>query len=352
MSVVFAFASLALDYGRVQLARTELRTATDVAARWGVRWVNGGLAKALGRANEAAGGNYVNGVKAAFNASQIEVGYWNSSARTFTPVLRPHNAVRLVTSVTVPLVFGGIIGMPTCTVRASTVARCLPIGIAGLNSIDFKNNTFIGSYDSSVTVTPTQVTAKNNGVLLSNGTIGGKNNGQMHGDIYVGPGGSVETGWAITGAVGNLSSAVPTPADPAWSPVGNPGGAGAACTGGSLVGGTYWLTSVNLSSNLTFTGPATLYVNGDININGRSITAYQGIPSNLKIYQIGTNRTFSCGNGSSVKACISAPGSDFSSANGFDFFGVCVFRTITCQNNARFFFDEDAGTVEALAIVQ
>ena len=138
---------------------------------------------------------------------------------------------------------------------------------------------------------------------------------------------------------------------PTWSPTGNPGGLGLTMTGGNLVGGTYWVTSINLASNLTFTG-ATIYVNGNININLRSITAYNGIPANLKIYQLGASRTFTAGNNSSVKAVVTAPTSDFSSANGFDFYGMCFFNSIFCNNNAHWFYDENSGAVQQLAIVQ
>jgi Flp pilus assembly protein TadG len=54
MTVLFAFASLAMDYGKVQLVKSELRTATDVACKWGVQWVNAGKAKALTHVNDAA----------------------------------------------------------------------------------------------------------------------------------------------------------------------------------------------------------------------------------------------------------------------------------------------------------
>jgi Flp pilus assembly protein TadG len=352
---LFAFASLAMDYGSVQLAKTELRIATDNAARYGVKWVSGGKSKSLGYANTAAADNTIRGQSLSISSGNFDVGSWNTTARVFTANGSPRNAVRVSTSVQVPLAWGNFIGRSTCTVRASSVARCMPVGFVGLNSVDFKNNTYIGSYDPSVLTNPTQLTANSNASLASNGSIGAMNNGNIKGDVYVGPGGTVASGWTITGGTSTLASAIPAPADPAWNPVGNPGATPAAYTnttdGAVLPGGTYWFTSFTTANGraLSFTGPATLYVNGNIDLGG-NLTAYQSLPSNLKIYQIGAGHTFTAG--ATVVAHIIAPNVDFTTRNNFKLCGMCVFKTITVKNNGEFFFDETSGAVEALAIVQ
>jgi hypothetical protein len=354
MSVMFGFASLALDYGRVQLAKSELRAATDSAARYGAKWVSN-PALALGQSNDAANDNTVNGQALSLASRDVEVGHWNTATRVFTPNLKPQNAVRLTTSAQVPLVLGPAIGMNYCTVRARAVAKCVPLGIIGLDSIDFKNRTFVGSYNSAVTTSPTQATASASTSLISNGVIGSKNNGEIHGDIYLGSGGSLATGWTVVGGVTNLSEPIAAPAEPAWNPTGNPGGTPAdyVVNNGTLVGGTYWLTSLTVNGALAFSGPATLYVNGNVTMgDNASITAFESMPSNLAIYQIGDNRTFVTGNLCSVKARVVAPQADFTSMNSFRFYGVCTFRTITCINVAEWYFDETTGQAAGLAIVQ
>ena len=352
---LFAFASLAMDYGSVQLAKTELRVATDNAARYGVKWVSGGKSNSMSHANTAAADNTVRGQMLSISSGNFDVGSWNSTTRVFTANGSPRNAVRLSTSVQVPLAWGNFIGRSTCTVRASTIARCMPVGIVGLNGVDSMNNTYVGSYDPSVLTNPTQLTANSNASLASNGPITAMHNGTVKGDVYVGPGGTVGSGWTITGGTSTLASAIPAPADPAWNPTGNPGGALPifvnVVNGATLPGGTYWFTSFSTANNraLRFTGPATLYVNGNINLGG-DLTAYQSLPSNLKIYQIGAGPTFTAG--ATVVAHIMAPNVDFTTGNNFKLCGTCVFKTITVKNNGEFFFDETAGAVEALAIVQ
>ena len=84
MSVMFGFASLAMDYGRVQLAKTELRAATDSAARYGVKWVSN-KNNAFGHANLAASDNMVNGQPFSVASGDVEVGYWNPQSASSRP---------------------------------------------------------------------------------------------------------------------------------------------------------------------------------------------------------------------------------------------------------------------------
>lgn len=355
MSAIFAMASLALDYGRVQLAKTELQTATDAAARWAVQWIPAGKNVAITKLNQAAADNKVNGVSPTFVAENVDVGSWNETTRVFTPNASPQNAVRVKAVVTVPLALGPMIGMNSCRVGASAVAKCVPMGVIGMNLFDVKNNGFIGSYNSDVTTTPTIATASNKAVVLSNGQINAGNNSKMNGDFYTGPAGVVDTEWTIAGATKKLATSVVAPSAPSWSPAANPGGltnGNYTHGGGTLNAGTYWFTGLTVNGNLTFNGPATVIVNGNISIGGNSVTAQGGIPSNLKIYQVGANRTFTAANNGSVKAVVLAPTSDLNAQNGFKFYGMCVFETIDVHNNAEFYFDESNGSAQQLALVQ
>ena len=352
MVVSFAFASLAMDYGRVQLAKTELRTAVDSAARHGVQWVSGGKTTALPAVNSAAADNTVNGSAITFTNAQIDIGSWNYQTRVFTVNGAPRTALRVSNSASIPLALGDQIGMTACTIRASAVAKCVPLSIVGYSGFAFKNNTFVGSYNSSVTLTPTQASASSNATLVSNGYIGEQNNGTVKGDCIVGPSGSVDPGFSISGATQTLTSAVPVLSEPSWNGGGNPGGVPNNYTCSStttLPGGSYNFTKLTVNAALTFSGPATIYVNGNIDLNA-VVNTYQSIPSNLKIYQIGPNRTF---DGNQVlRAVIVAPRSKFTADNNFKLYGACVFDTITVKNNCDFFYDESIGMVTAIGIVQ
>lgn len=352
MAVVFAFASLAMDYGKVQLAKTQLRTAVDSCARYGVQWVSGGKTTALPAVNAAAADNTIDGQSITFSNAQIDIGSWNYTTRVFTTNGTPRNAIRLTQSKAVALALGNQIGMSTCTVRASAVAKCVPLAVVGYSGFNFKNNTFVGSYNSSVTTSPTQASASSNAVCVSNGYIGEQNNGTIKGDCIVGPSGSVDPGFSITGATQTLTSAVVAPSDPAWSPAGNPGGVPQNYTvsaNTTLGPGTYWFTSLTVNKPLNFSGAATIYVNGNIDLND-PVVAYNGIPSNLKIYQIGANRTFDGKN--VLKAVVIAPRSAFKAMNSFKFYGACLFDTITVMNNGEFFYDEQVGMVTGVGICQ
>jgi hypothetical protein len=352
MTVVFGFASLAMDYGKVQLAKTQLRTAVDSSARHGVQWVSGGKTTALPAVNAAAADNTVNGQPISFTNAQIDIGSWNHQTRVFTVNGTPRTALRVTNSASVPLALGPAIGMQSCTVRASAVAKCVPLAVCGYSGFSFKNNTFVGSYNSAVTVNPTQASASSNAVCVSNGYIGEQNNGDIRGSCIVGPSGSVDPGFSITGGTQTLASAVPVLSDPAWSPTGNPGGVPANYTvsaNTTLPSGTYWFTNLVVNRPLTFSGPATLYVNGNIDLNDLLI-AYQGVPNNLRIYQLGASRTFDGKN--TLKAVIIAPRSAFTAENVFNFYGACVFDTITVKNNCAFFYDESVGMVTGVGIVQ
>src|SRR5439155_9558420 len=143
------------------------------------------------------------------------------------------------------------------------------------------------------------------------------------------------------------SSSINAPSMPAWSPGTNPGGIPqnyVVTSTTTLPGGTYWFTFFNVDHDLTFSGPAIIYVNGNVLIDS-DMTAYNNIPSNLTIYQLGANRTFgdSKANNVNIVADIQAPGADLVMNNKLTFMGVGIFDTITTKNDAQFFVDEASG---------
>jgi hypothetical protein len=172
-----------------------------------------------------------------------------------------------------------------------------------------------------------------------------KNNDEIDGDVLLGPGASV-IGVTVIGTTQSQSSPIPTPTMPAWNPVANPGAIPQAytiSTNTTLPGGTYYFTSMDLEADLTFSGPAVVFVNGPITVGG-TLTAFSMLPADLTIYQYGIT-TFgdSASNGMSIYARVIAPGSDFSTKNNLDFYGSGIFNTILAKNNAEFYYDEQQG---------
>jgi hypothetical protein len=355
VAVLFAFASLAVDFGRVQIARSQLQTVVDSSARYSAQAIAAGADAVLDRCNTTAADNTIVGQTISFNSGNVQLGTWDLSKRSFTPGGQPANAVKVTQTFPVPLLLGPAINIQSCDVRASAVAYYVPMGFMALNLVDFKNNTFVGGYDSTKIKTPTPGTATQDGHLYANGQIGGKNNGKVNGNIILGPNGSLITGfnWDISGTVSHVPQPIPAPAVPGWSPTGNPGGTPQAFVYNSsapMPGGTYYFSKLVVNHDMAFLAPATFIVNGDVTVTS-DVTAYNLDPNNLTIYQLGTGNKFQA-NGS-IYAKIISPGNDFETKNNLKLYGAAVFNTITVKNNSEFYFDESASATSGqLAIVQ
>ena len=359
---LMAFASLAVDLGRVYVVRSELQLAADAAARYGAAGLPSGTATAENNAITAAGDNKADGTRVTITASDVEFGTWNSGTRTFsvlTGAARSNaNAVRVTARRTsangggVPLLFARVIGKTACNVTVSSTAigsiTNYVTGIVGFGSVMMKNNTFIGGYNSAVTTDPTTSTATSAGILSSNGVISGGNNNDLSGSVTLGPSAPNVSGISVSGTTTRLDSALVPPTQSAWNPQTNPGGIPADYAPSSTVtlpGGTYYFTSLTVTNTLQFSGAATVYVNGDLDVQGR-LYAFNLIPGNLKIKVIGSNRTVgdAGANGMDIVADIEAPGAGFLAKNDLHFRGRLVVNTIDVKNNAEIYYDVTLGS--------
>src|SRR4051812_45740614 len=85
MTVGLAIASLAVDYGTVQLAKTQLRMAADSAARASVQALGGSVSSVQDIAVQYAAANTCNGTAVAISKnSDIEFLDWNPLTRTYS----------------------------------------------------------------------------------------------------------------------------------------------------------------------------------------------------------------------------------------------------------------------------
>ena len=357
--IVLAFCSLAVDFARVRLAKSQMRHAAMAAALYGVTGLSNSTY--VTKAQSAAASNTVNGASFSCSAADILSGTWSAGAG-FTSGGSNPNTLQISAHLTgtsgIPLIFAPVVGQSYCNVTSTVVAVTTtnpPGGFVGYNGVDFKNNTFWASYNSSVTTSPSHSNYNNNGMIGTNSTIAGKNNNSLYGDTYLGPSASVS---GITVSRSNLSQAsnLVLPTMPTWAPGTNPNSTPTAYTVGSnttLPAGTYWFTSLTLNANLTFSGASTVYVNGNIVTNG-DLTAYNSIPSNLQIYQYGSGNTFgdTGSNNFNIIADVWAPAVDFASKNNLTYKGRGFFNTITCKNNADFYYDESFGTAAGGTVVK
>lgn len=126
--------SLAVDWGRVQLAKTELQAAADAAARYGVTGLSSGVNTVQSRVAAAAAQNKADGVAVEIENSDIEFGVWDPLLKEFTVLTGSQRngatAIRVTARRTaargnaIPLIWGAVIGRRTIDVSAvSVVAR-------------------------------------------------------------------------------------------------------------------------------------------------------------------------------------------------------------------------------------
>lgn len=133
MVVVCGFVSLAVDYGRVQVAKTELQSAADTAARYaasGVKHQINGVNAAQGMALANIAENKVDSKLLKDSQATAEVGIWNASTETFTlnNSATVANAVRITLrcqnsdSTAIPTGFASVIGFKQKSLIASAIA--------------------------------------------------------------------------------------------------------------------------------------------------------------------------------------------------------------------------------------
>ncbi|MDW8261382.1 MAG: TadG family pilus assembly protein, partial [Phycisphaerales bacterium] len=148
---VIAIISLAVDWGRVQVAQAQLQTVADAAARYAVVGLHEDLSAGnAARANARAvvEQNKVDGVTAPIDVNRdVEFGIWNTTTRQFVPTTNFHsaNAVRVTLHRTesrgnpIPLTFAALIGRPSASITASSIAV---MDLTGFGALSGTNGTF------------------------------------------------------------------------------------------------------------------------------------------------------------------------------------------------------------------
>ena len=369
--VAFAgFVSLGVDVAHVRTVKIQLQNAADASARYAVTGMQTSLAQAKNNAVAAAADNTADGTTVVVDSNQdVDFGTWDPSNKTFTVLAGQQqssaNAVRVWVRRTaargdpVSLFFGPVIGKSTSDVTVSSIAmytQPTPTGVIGLDSITTHNHLFVGSYDSSATTTPTENSAGSNAAMYSNGAISGS--GTEQGNARLGPNGSV-SGITVTGSTTNSSTPISVPGV-TMQVVTNPGGVSQApnLSNGQTVtwpAGTYYFTSLTLANNISinFAGPATIYLDGNADIHdNNTITAYNGVPGNLKIIQSSGN-TFTLHDNNSVYAQLISPGGALNFAHDNDsWYGSVVAQSILVHDNDSFFYDVQITQPGGVATVQ
>jgi Flp pilus assembly protein TadG len=154
MTVMLLFVSIAVDFGHVQLAKTQLQSACDASARYaamGLKNILDGESAAGNNAALAAKENSVDGSPVVVDASKdVQMVVWNAASKTYTVTSDPTaaNAVRVTMSRSaargnpIPLIFSRIVGRNTCDINASSVAMLKP-GAAMTYDVPATSNPFL-----------------------------------------------------------------------------------------------------------------------------------------------------------------------------------------------------------------
>lgn len=333
--VIFAMIgliSLAVDWGRAQTGKRQLQDAVDAAARYAVTGVSDGTAVA--KAQAAASENSVDGTTLSLLSSDIELGTWDSVARTFTVSSTNRNAVRITgrrsaaRGTAVPLAFGRIIGRDSVDLSASAVAVQNTLS-ASPNVVGLSSVTLTGS--GKIQRTPGEGGTV---TVASNGTYSLTWGQQIAGDVlYRNTPPSTPNGAnCITGTQTAMSS------DIAYATPTTPGGTtyvGAANYSGgtySVPAGNYSATSVTIGGGAVFNaaGNVNIYCSGPVDIgNGATINTNSGAYK-FTIYQTAASTVNI--NVGTLYMRIVAPLSNVSINGSTVLYGSVVSKNLTVAN--------------------
>ena len=141
--MLMGFASLAVDFGRIQLSKNELQTAADAAARAAVLQLATSAGQTMGNSYKNAQNTAVTwgGYNKSIESSvvidpnnDVVFGIYDTSARTFTSLgstgaaFAAANALKVTArrtagrSTATPLLFGSLLGAATCDASMTTIA--------------------------------------------------------------------------------------------------------------------------------------------------------------------------------------------------------------------------------------
>jgi hypothetical protein len=377
LGVIVVLATLGVDLGRVQLAKTELRAAADAAARAAAAKVAKGGALAQVRAEAITWASYNTadgGRSVTLLPGDIETGNWNA-ARTpkFVVSSTDINAVRVTASLTaarnsaVPLSFAGIVGITSCDVSVVAIATFQSQGysVIGLDYVRMGGNSSSSYWSSGGSGTDKLGSVASNGdITLTGSTL-------INGDARPGVGKTVYGADKVTGSTAPLTTPLSFPNGDAGSHHKfNDNGyiPGSFLSGADLTvaknqdltlpGGNYYVRDLTLAAggNLTFTGPATIYAYGTVDLSGHATTS-GSVPGNLSLIMVPLNGTppgsVNIGSKSAMYMTIYAPQSPILLSGTGDIYGSLLGKSIDMTGTSAIHYDMDiAAAAPLITLVQ
>lgn len=307
-TVLVGFVSLSVDWGRVQLIKTELQGAADAATRAAAVNLSQGITATQNAAVTWAGYNTADGTSVIIDPNNdVEFGNWDFQSRTFTILSGASrssaNAVRVTARRTaangnaVKLWFASLIGQSTIDIKASAIAGNGNGGpsVVGLSLLDTNSNS-VDSYNSA-SGAYTTFPQNSNARCASNGSIDCQNS-IIKGDCHPGVGRTITNSGNVSGSKTPLTTALsyPTPTAGGAATTNNNANLPGAYFNSStrnlsipsinitIPGGTYYVNNMDWgNATINFSGPAVFYVTGIVTQHNNYVTSYQNRPANLQI---------------------------------------------------------------------
>ena len=361
ISVGLAIASIAVDYGRVQIAKTQLRIAADAAARAAATQLGTSIGTVQSTAITYAAANYCDGQTVTISNNDIEFIDWNPNTRVATVLTGSArnyaNAVRVTCSREgnngVPLTFAWMAGKYFCNAHGVATAGIIPpgYGLVGLDFITLKGNSSASYWSSSGSIGGAA------GNIASNGNITSTGNASISGTVWTLPNATV------SGVTANARRTLTSPLsypngssgtystsnnDNALLPTGVYSGGNWTINSNSynIPAGNYLVKNLNVAAggSMNFLGATTIYVYGTVSISGNTATN-ANLPKNLKIVMIhdpGNNNapgSVQISSSAALYADIYAPESAVTLGGSGAIYGQVIGKSVSMTGSSDIYYD-------------
>lgn len=364
MVAILLISSLAVDLGRVQLAKTEMECAVDSAARAAVFYLPSDPSGARSAAISMAAAHTVDGKPLVLLSTDVLIGKWSTATKTLDTTSVVPDAVQVTGNRTaargtpIAMTLAKASGFTDFSLSFTGVAVGTPdagvYGIVGLNGLSFAGTSTTGTFNS-VGGSSSTGSASTDGDVASNGTITLGGSASIGGTVYYNTP-SAPSGGTYFEAKTKLPSPIPTPATPGAGPylssnsnpsIGQPT-SGATINYSSsgtttVAGGNYVFNGVTISGGATFqfSGPTTVWMYGDMNLSNAHFRAYQNKPTNLQV-KFCSAATLTMSSGADVYGVITGPTSTFNLGSGTSIVGSAIAGTLSL-NGASVYYDVQLG---------
>ena len=314
----------------------------------------------------------------------MEAGTWNGALKRFTPnsmnALEPY-AISVTARASVPLVFGGIVGLGPSSVSANAVAirSSDRLGLVGLEGVVLNGTPAIDSYDGSAAeeaeaegsgetydaVDYYTMTSSSQASVMSNGPVSLVGDAMIFGDARPGPDQEPAEGGTVTGSRQPLARRLHFPAVDATEYSGaNDNGHIASWLDSdgdlrlgskdtlTLPGGLYVIRdlTMNGSATLVVAGKSTVFVTGAISAAGNFHTA-SNKAENLQI-RVDSDETIKFSGGSDFFGHVYAPEAEVVLTGNADYYGTFIGRTMKVSGTSVVHQDKESANQGGIMLVR